>query len=116
MSALAPKAKLFRGFADPSRLAVLESLRAGPRSVSAIVAATALGQSNVSNHLRCLHDCGLVTRRQEGRFVHYTLSDVRVAETLALADQLLGDLAAGFYACTRYAIVPTRKAARRRAP
>src|SRR3972149_4594321 len=43
-AALSTKAKLFRGLADPSRLAVLEALRDGPRCVSAVVAAPRLSQ------------------------------------------------------------------------
>ncbi|GIV96506.1 MAG: hypothetical protein KatS3mg057_1163 [Herpetosiphonaceae bacterium] len=100
--ALSIKARLFRGFADPSRLAVLEALRNGPRSVGEIVEATGLSQSNTSNHLSCLHDCGLVSRMQQGRYVYYTLADARVAELLSIADTLLADVARGVYECTRY--------------
>lgn len=57
-AALALKAKLFRGFADPSRLSILEALRDGSLSVGEIATATALSQPNVSNHLSCLLDCG----------------------------------------------------------
>ncbi|GAA5529417.1 metalloregulator ArsR/SmtB family transcription factor [Herpetosiphon gulosus] len=96
------KAKLFRGLADASRLRVLEALWAEPLTVSAIVAATQLSQSNVSNHLSCLHDCGLVARQQQGRFVYYRLSDPRVGELIGLAASLLADVAHGVYACTRY--------------
>lgn len=39
---LALKAKLFRGFGDPSRLSILEALRGGPLTVGEIVTATDL--------------------------------------------------------------------------
>jgi DNA-binding transcriptional ArsR family regulator len=103
---LALKAKLFRGFSDPSRLALLEALREGPRTVSDIVEATGLAQSNASNHLACLLDCGLVSREQRGRFAVYRLSDPRVDVLLSGADELLAEVARGVYECTRYA-VPT---------
>ena len=96
------QAKLFRGFADPSRLAILEALRAGECTVSDLVETTGLTQPNVSNHLSCLRDCGLVTVRQQGRFAYYSLSDDRVAKLLLLADELLADVARGVYECTRY--------------
>lgn len=96
------KAKLFRGFSDPSRLSILETLRAGPLTVTEIVEATELSQSNVSNHLGCLRDCGLVAREQQGRYVYYQLSDERVTRLLYLADELLADVARGIYECTRY--------------
>lgn len=61
---LALKAKLFRGFSDPSRLAILETVREAARSVTEIVDICGLTQSNVSNHLACLLDCGLVTGKE----------------------------------------------------
>jgi len=96
------QAKLFRGFSDPSRLSILDALRNGVLTVSEIVHATGLTQSNVSNHLGCLRDCGLVTAQQEGRFVYYALSDKRVGQLLRLANALLADVAKGVYECTRY--------------
>ena len=103
-TSLALKAKLFRGFSDPSRLGILEALRQGPLTVSEIVTATGLSQSNVSNHLGCLRDCGLVSSRQEGRYVTYQLSDDRVGDLLAVAESLLADVARGVYECTRYSV------------
>lgn len=101
------QAKLFRGFGDPSRLGILDALRNGPLTVSEIVEATGLSQPNVSNHLGCLRDCGLVVAEQEGRYVTYHVSDDRVGEVLALAESLLADVARGVYECTRYNIPRT---------
>ena len=105
---LALRGKLFRGFADLSRLAILEALRDGERTVSEIVEATGLSQPNVSNHLSCLRECGLVTSAQQGRYVRYQLSDTRVAALMGLADDLVAEVARGVYECTRY----TREAQR----
>lgn len=99
---LALKAKLFRGLADVSRLAILEALREGPQTVTALVETTGLRQPNVSNHLRCLLDCGLVRRSRQGRFVVYQLSDDCIVELLRLAEQVLAEVARGIYHCTRY--------------
>ena len=96
------QAKLFRGFADPSRLSILEALLDQERTVSDLVETTGFTQPNVSNHLSCLRDCGLVTVRQQGRFSYYSLSDDRVAKLLLLTDELLADVAKGVYECTRY--------------
>src|SRR4051812_8497729 len=95
------KAKLFRGLADPSRLGILEALRDGARSVGELVIATGLTQPNVSNHLACLHGCGLVVREQAGRYVYYRLSNERVAALLGLADHVLADVATGLCTCPR---------------
>lgn len=101
-TALAARARLFRGFGDPSRLSILETLLDGPRSVSQIVEATGLSQPNVSSHLSCLRDCGLVSAAPRGRFVFYQLSDPRVKALLETAGGLVADVARGVYECTRY--------------
>ena len=102
------QAKLFRGFADPSRLSILEALLDQERTVSDLVETTGFTQPNVSNHLSCLRDCGLVAVRQQGRFSFYSLSDDRVAKLLLLADELLADVAKGVYECTRYNLKESR--------
>lgn len=95
-------AKLFRGFADPSRLAIVESLRDGPLMVGELVDLTGLTQPNVSNHLACLKDCGLVTCQRRGRHVQYRLSDARIESLLTLAEALLASTAEGVRACGNY--------------
>ena len=96
------KAKLFRGFADPSRLGILEALRHKPLTVGQILEKTGLSQSNASNHLSCLHGCGLVHMEQKGRFGYYSLSDERVDRLLEISDELLAGTARRIYECTRY--------------
>jgi DNA-binding transcriptional ArsR family regulator len=95
------KAKFFKGFSDPTRMAILETLRTGSRTVGDIVTTTGLGQSNVSNHLACLKGCGLVASEKRGRYVHYGLSDPRIAAILTLSEDLLAEVARGVYECTR---------------
>jgi len=98
----ATKAKLFRGLSDLSRLSLLEALRDGPLTVTALVERTGLTQSNVSNHLACLRDCGLVITSRQQRYTLYQLSDERVATLLNVATELLDDVAHGVDACPRY--------------
>ena len=100
------KAKLFRGFSDSSRLSILHALRSSPLTVSEIVQHTGLSQSNVSNHLNCLRCCDLVVREQQGRFMYYELADVRIAQLLDLADELLADGAQGVRQCSHYEASP----------
>lgn len=96
------QAKLFRGFSDESRLAILEALRDGPLPVGRIVEVTGLSQSNTSNHLRCLSECGLVSAERQGRSVYYCLADARIEALLRLADDLLAEVGRRIYACTNY--------------
>lgn len=96
------RAKLFHGFADPSRLAILEVLRSSSQSVGELVHLAGLSQSNTSNHLSCLLDCGLVVREQQGKYAIYSLSDSRIGELLSQVDHLLGDFATQIAACINY--------------
>jgi DNA-binding transcriptional ArsR family regulator len=92
-------AKLFRGFSDPRRVALLTSLRKGPKSVGQLVEENDLSQPNVSNHLACLKECGHVVARQEGRFVYYELSNDRIEGLLELAEALLAENAKSIFEC-----------------
>ena len=94
-------AKFFQGFADSSRLLILSCLRAGPLSVSEIVKRTGLTQSNVSNHLACLRNCGHVGSRQKGRAVVYSLGSKKVERLLNMSEDILKQNALGIYECTK---------------
>jgi len=96
------EAKLFRGLADTSRLSILRILRGGERSVTEIVEGTGLSQPNVSGHLACLRDCGLVVSRQEGRSVFYALADKRLEDLFEAAEGILARIVERLYRCTRY--------------
>jgi DNA-binding transcriptional ArsR family regulator len=96
------KAKLFRGLGDSTRLSILESLREGEKSTSQIVDQVRQSQSNVSNHLACLLDCGLVKNRRQGRNIYYSLSDKKVSRLLEESDAILSEIARGIYECVNY--------------
>jgi len=95
------RASLFRGFADRSRLSIVEALREGERRVTDLVAATGLSQPNVSAHLACLWECGLVARDRHGREVYYRLID-GVPDLLRAADLVLDRAGDTVGACPRY--------------
>jgi DNA-binding transcriptional ArsR family regulator len=99
---LSLKAKLFRGLGDSTRLSILECLREGEKSPSQIVEETSQSQSNVSNHLSCLLDCGLVKNRRGGKNIFYRLSDKKVSKLLEESDYILSEIAHGIYACVNY--------------
>lgn len=99
---LAVRAKFFRGLADSTRLSLLLALRSGEKTVSALSEETGLSQSNVSNHLACLKDCGLVVNRQEWRYVHYRIADEKILALLAVADEVVADNAQRIADCVNY--------------
>lgn len=68
----------FRALGEPARLDILQVLRDGELTVSALVEATGLGQANASKHLQLLHGLGFIARRKEGQYVYYRLADEQV--------------------------------------
>jgi DNA-binding transcriptional ArsR family regulator len=63
----------FATLADPTRLHILDLLRAGERPVNDLVAAVEIHQSGVSRHLRILQEAGFVNVRPEGAQRFYSL-------------------------------------------
>ena len=63
----------FSTLADPTRLRILDVLRAGERPVNDLVAAVDIHQSGVSRHLRILQEAGFVSVRPEGAQRFYSL-------------------------------------------
>jgi len=59
-------AQALQALGDPTRRAVLEELRDGPRAVGEIAARLPVSRPAVSQHLRVLKEAGLVTERQNG--------------------------------------------------
>ena len=62
---------VFSALADPTRRQILDALRNGEQSVSAIVPAFRMTRSAVSQHLGVLRQAGLVRERRVGRERRY---------------------------------------------
>ncbi|MCX5932855.1 MAG: metalloregulator ArsR/SmtB family transcription factor [Cyanobacteria bacterium] len=64
---------LLKALAEPLRLRVIEALGGGERCVCDLTADLGLAQSKLSFHLKVLKDAGLLSDRQEGRWIYYSL-------------------------------------------
>ena len=93
---------LFRGLADPTRLAILLQLQVGERRVVDLVEALALPQSTVSSHLACLRDCQLVESRPVGRQSFYRLAATELLGVFEAAEALLARTGDAVSLCPRY--------------
>lgn len=94
---------LFRGLADPARLAVVQHLaRHGEHKVTDLVAHVGLAQSTVSAHLACLKDCGLVNVRPQGRSSFYSLARPELIDLLRSAEALLAATGHDVVLCPAY--------------
>jgi len=95
-------AKLFRGFANTTRLAILVELVDGERRVVDLVAGLGRSQSTVSEHLACLRECGLVEARAEGRQTFYRIASSEVVAVLKSAERLLAKVGHEIELCPNY--------------
>jgi ArsR family transcriptional regulator len=68
---------LFKGFADPIRIRILNLLAAGELCVCDIGDILKLPQSSVSRHLAYLRRARLVEAERAGKFAHYRLAEPR---------------------------------------
>ena len=91
-SQLGAAACLFRGFSDPSRIAILRHLALGEHRVVDLTHHLGLAQSTVSKHLGCLRDCGLVSARAQGRATVYSLNHADALMDVWTAAERLLDL------------------------
>ena len=77
---------LFRGFADPTRLRILNALVPGELCVGDIVEVLDLPQPTVSRHLAYLRRAGLVEVARERTFARYRLADAEHPVHRSLVD------------------------------
>jgi DNA-binding transcriptional ArsR family regulator len=94
-------AKFFSGLSNPVRYRIVEALANKDMTVNEFVSELGYSQSQVSNHLACLKWCGYVGSRQEGRHVHYRVTDKRVATILKLAQEVVADNSEHISSCTK---------------
>ncbi len=95
-------AKLFSGFGDLTRLAIIVELSDGERRVSDLVTALKGSQGNISGHLRCLRDCGIVVGRPSGREVFYRIAVSEVIDVLRSVEALLAVTGEAVDLCPNY--------------
>ena len=99
---IAVAACLFRGLADPTRLAIVQHLARGEHRVVDLTAHLGLAQSTVSQHLACLRECGLVAVRADGRASVYSLARPELFALLTAAERLLEATGADVVLCPAY--------------
>ncbi|MDK2991603.1 MAG: hypothetical protein PWP48_836 [Clostridiales bacterium] len=81
-------AKIFKAFCDEKRLRILELLRSGEKCACVLLEQLDLGQSGLSYHMKVLVESGIVESRQEGKWIHYKISENGSAYAAALLKEL----------------------------
>ena len=84
--------------ADPTRRAVFERLRSGPRAVGEIAGSLPVSRPAVSQHLRVLKAAGLVSERRAGTRRLYSVNGDGLAELRAYLEGFWQDALDAFAA------------------
>lgn len=71
---------VFQAIADPTRRAILLLVASQSLTAGAIAANFDTARPTVSNHLRILTECKLVTGKQDGREIYYQLNIEKMKE------------------------------------
>jgi DNA-binding transcriptional ArsR family regulator len=81
----------FLGFANPTRLRILQRLgEKGEENVNDLAVHLRMSQPRISWHLRMLRVGGIIRTRREGRQVYCSLDVENIARERARLDHLLG--------------------------
>ena len=75
------KAILFKALGDPTRVRIMEMLcSSGALCVSAIAERIGARQPTISQHLKILKSCGLVSSSRQGFRIHYRIDGKKLEE------------------------------------
>ncbi|MFN5882751.1 MAG: ArsR/SmtB family transcription factor, partial [Burkholderiales bacterium] len=72
--------RYFSILSEPIRVRIVHAICQQERTVNDIVETTGATQTTVSRHLALMYREGVLTRRREGGFVYYIVSDSALAE------------------------------------
>lgn len=81
-------AGVFKALANPYRLQALELLRSGEKCACDLNDAINLSPSTLSHHMKILVESGIVTARQDGKWVHYAISEEGARNAVNLLAEL----------------------------
>lgn len=95
---MANSSRVFAALHDPTRRAVLERLRDGPRPVGEIARGLPVTRPAVSQHLKVLKEAGLVDDRSEGTRRIYHIDPKGLGAMRAWLDQFWDSALSAFAA------------------
>ncbi len=72
---LVKTAKIFKAFSVVIRLEILDLLKNGEECACDLLEKLDLTQSGLSYHMKILIESGIVTAREDGKWVYYTISE-----------------------------------------
>ena len=81
-------AKIFKAFADTTRLMVLSMLQSGEKCACDLLDKVSVGQSTLSHHMKILVESGIVDGRKEGKWMYYSINQKGSERAVSLLYEL----------------------------
>ena len=89
------KAEFFKTLGNPARLAILDHLRDGEKSVNELQTLLEADQSTVSQQLAKLRSANIVEPRKESTTVYYSVRDPMIFKLLDVAREIFNNQLVG---------------------
>jgi DNA-binding transcriptional ArsR family regulator len=89
------KAEFFKILGHPARLAILDQLRNGEKSVNELQVALEIGQSMVSQQLAKLRNANIVDVRKDSTMAYYSVRDPLIFQLLDVARDIFNNQLVG---------------------
>jgi DNA-binding transcriptional ArsR family regulator len=83
------QSRLCATMANPTRLRIIEVLKAGEASVGAIAESLGCTISTISKHLRHMRETNVLTARKDGQTVYYRVRHHKIVECCQLVRSVL---------------------------
>ena len=71
---------LFKALSDTNRLMIIDMLSCGEMCACDILEGLGITQPTLSHHMKILCDCGLVSGRKDGKWMHYSINATTVEQ------------------------------------
>ena len=81
-------ARIFKALGDEKRLQILELLQNGEKCACILMADMNIPQSSLSYHMKVLCESGIVQGRLDGKWTHYSISEVGRLDAIHLLKEL----------------------------
>jgi ArsR family transcriptional regulator, arsenate/arsenite/antimonite-responsive transcriptional repressor len=82
---------VLKALADETRLKILDMLSCGELCACKILEQFSITQPTLSYHMKMLSECGLVTARRDGAWIHYSICAARAKQLTEYIDALMSD-------------------------
>ena len=82
-------ASIFKALSDENRIQILKLLHSGENCACQLLEEMDITQPTLSHHMKILCDCGIVTGRKDGKWMHYSISCEGVRTVKAVMKNLL---------------------------